>query len=134
MALIPAALFLRRNKPMVQGIVAYINKQQHLHAKVIELLTGKPFPVGDIVVDKLLAAVDAQGPQVIERVLLAVDKQMDTVWKTIDEAVAAAIAEQSIAAPVTTTAEEATMVGPAPVQVVVADEPEPDAQPDQPPM
>lgn len=81
-----AALFLRKNRELVDGLTAHWNKQQKLNSLVVEALTGKEYPVSEILADKLIDAVDKHGPEVLQQVFLALDKQMDDVLGALADA------------------------------------------------
>jgi hypothetical protein len=88
----PAAMFLRRNPDIVNTLASYLNKQQVLHADVMTLMTGVQTTFPPLNAERILAAVDKQGPEILQRVILAMDKQMDAVFKSITDAV---LAEQA---------------------------------------
>lgn len=95
----PAALFLRRNPDIVNVLAEYLNKQQQLHATVITLMSGKETQFPPLNPTLILAAVDKQGPDVLQRVILAMDKQMDSAFKAIADAVAEEQARLAAAQP-----------------------------------
>lgn len=106
-----AALFLRKNRPLVDGLTSHWNKQQKLNSLVIEALSGTPYPVNEILPDKLIVAVDAHGPEILQQVFVALDKQMDDVLAALAKAHEEATAEP-----------EATVHGEVGTKVEVPDE------------
>lgn len=106
-----AALFLRKNRPLVDGLTSHWNKQQKLNSLVIEALSGTPYPVNEILPDKLIVAVDAHGPEILQQVFVALDKQMDDVLAALAKAHEEASAEP-----------EATVHGEVGTKVEVLDE------------
>lgn len=81
-----AALFLRKNRPLVDGLTGHWNKQQKLNSLVVEALTGQPYAVNEILAEKLIVAVEAHGPEILQQVFLALDKQMDDVLGALAKA------------------------------------------------